>query len=142
MIPPGIIAGGHHVDSTRIHSGAAGRWRSIRRRRKLARRGRRGARTVHREKLVTLASRYKLPMSCHSRELVQAGALMAYGPSQRDGYLQAGIYTGRILKGERPSELPVQLATSFELVLNLKTAKELGITMTSTMLTAADEVIE
>jgi ABC-type uncharacterized transport system substrate-binding protein len=98
--------------------------------------------TVHREKLVTLASRYKLPMSCHSRELVQAGALMAYGPSQRDGYRQAGTYTGRILKGERPSELPVQLATSFELVLNLKTAKELGITMTSTMLTAADEVIE
>jgi putative ABC transport system substrate-binding protein len=97
---------------------------------------------VHRDLIVTLAARHKLPAVYPSRFFVAAGGLISYGPDSIDPHRRAAGYVDRILKGEKPADLPVQAPTKYETVLNLKTAKALGFDLPASVLARADEVIE
>jgi len=98
--------------------------------------------TTRREQIADLALRYAVPTSVPNREQVLAGGLVSYGANRTDTFRQTGNYVGRILKGEKPSDLPVQQPTKFEFVINMKTAKTLGLTVPNSMQLLADEVIE
>ena len=98
--------------------------------------------TVHREQIIELTGRYRVPTIYQYRYLVTGGGLIAYGPDVIDQYVRAASYVDRILKGAKPSELPVQAPVKFELDINLKTAKALGLTVPDKLLALADEVIE
>jgi putative ABC transport system substrate-binding protein len=95
----------------------------------------------HRAELVRLAAKYRLPAVYSERLFVEVGGLMAYGASDREMHRRAAVFVDKILKGARPSELPVEQPTHYELVMNLKTARALGLTVPPSMLLKADEVI-
>ena len=95
-----------------------------------------------RKQIIALAAKHRLPAIYHFREYVEDGGLAAYGAELFDLYRRAATYVDRVLKGDKPSDLPVQFATKIELVINLKTAKALGLTIPETLLATADEVIQ
>ena len=97
---------------------------------------------LHRDLIITLAARYKLPAVYDSSDYVAAGGLISYGPSFTDEFRRAAGYVDRILKGEKPADLPVQMPSKYELVVNLKTAKALGLAVPQSILARADDVIE
>ena len=98
--------------------------------------------TNQRKQIIALATRHALPTIYPFREFAADGGLISYGNNVPDTFRQGGVYAGRILKGDKPADLPVILSTKFEFVLNLKTAKALGLTIPASLLTSADEVIE
>ena len=98
--------------------------------------------TVRRVQLATLAARHAIPTSFAAREPVDAGGLISYGPNINDAYRQTGVYTGRVLKGAKPSDLPIAQSSKFDLVINARTAQMLGLTLPPSLLATADEVIE
>ena len=100
------------------------------------------AATLHRNLIITLAVQHKLPAVYSDRIFVTGGGLISYGPDRLDQYRRAAGYVDRILKGEKPSDLPVQAPTKYETVLNFNTAKALGLTIPETLLATADEVIQ
>ena len=97
---------------------------------------------VHRDLIITLTAKYKVPAVYYERFFVAAGGLISYGPDYIDQYRQAAGYVDRILRGEKPADMPVQAPTKYETVINLKTAKALGLTIPETLLATADEVIQ
>ena len=101
-----------------------------------------GSASRYRNLIITLAARYKLPAVYFERSFVTAGGLVSYGPDRLDNFRRAATYVDRILKGEKPADLPVQAPTKYETVLNLKTAQALGLEIPQSVLASADEVIE
>ena len=101
-----------------------------------------GTYQAERQRLAELATRYRLPTMFHERDHVEAGGLMSYGPDHNDLFRRGAIYVDKILKGAKPADIPVEQPTKFDFVINLKTAKALGLTIPPSLLGRADEIIQ